>query len=128
MRKRLTEVPLALYRERYPEMKTLDRHYGPPEGPAIVGEAFKGVPPEGNVLRHNIAVGKWLELGWHAKPEHIEVRDNLVGTDPKFVAADKQDFRLRRDSPAFKLGIQPVPFEKIGLFNDADRKRLARLK
>ena len=128
MRKRLTEVPLALYRERYPAMKTLDRYYGPPEGPAITGEEFNGVPPGGNVIQHNIAVGKWLELGWHAKSEHAEVKDNLVDTDPKFFAADKQDFRLRPDSPAFKLGIKPVPVEQIGLRQDADRKRLAILQ
>jgi hypothetical protein len=128
MRKRLTEVPLALYRERYPELKSLDRYYGPPEGPAITGDAFKGVPPEGNVIKRNIAVGKWLELGWHAKSEHVDVRHNLVVADPKFVAADKQDFRLRRNSPAFKLGFQAIPFEKIGLRHDADRKRLAKLE
>ncbi len=127
MRKRLAEVP-PLYRERYPEIKTLDRYFGPPGGPAITGNDFKGVPPEGNLIRHNIAVGKWLELGWHAQAEHVEVKDNLLGVDPKFVAADKQDFRLRKSSPAFKLGIQPVPFEQIGLRNNADRKRLLRME
>ena len=45
MRQRLAEVPLALYRERYPALKTLDQYYGPPGGPAIEGAAFKGVPP-----------------------------------------------------------------------------------
>ena len=35
MRKRLAEVPLALYRERYPALKTLDQYYGPPGGPPI---------------------------------------------------------------------------------------------
>jgi hypothetical protein len=128
MRKRLAEVPLTLYRERYPELRALDRYYGPPGGPAITGDAFTGVPPEGNLIRHNIAVGKWLELAWHAKPEYVDVSDNLVGPDPKFVAADKQDFRLRRDSPAFKLGIQKIPFEQIGLRRDADQDRVVRLE
>lgn len=128
MRKRLAEVPSTLYRERYPELKSLDRYYGPPGGPAITGDAFKGVPPEGNVVAHNICVGKWLELAWHAKPEYVDVRDNLVDTDPKFVAADKQDFRLRRDSPAFKLGFQTIPIAKIGLRKDADRKHLVKLR
>ncbi len=126
MRQRLAAVPLALYRERYPELKSLDQYYGPPGGPAITGDAFKGVPPEGNVVRRNIAVGKWLQTGWHAKLEFVEAHDNLVDADPEFVAADKQDFRLRRDSPAFKLGFQSIPFEKIGLRKDTDRKRLAK--
>ena len=128
MRQRLAEVPLALYRERYPELKSLDRYYGPPGGPAITGDAFKGVPPEGNVIQRNIAVGKWLEIAWHAKPEYVEVRDNLVDTDPKFAAAEERDFRLRRDSPAFKLGFQSVPFKQIGVRNNTDRKCLARLE
>jgi len=121
-------MPLSLYRERYPAMKSLDRWYGPPGGPAITGDAFKGVPPEGNVIWRNIAVGKWLELAWHAKPEYVDVRDNLVGTDPKFVAPERQDFRLRRDSPAYKLGFQTIPIQQIGLFNNADRKRLPKLQ
>ena len=64
MRERLAEMPAAFYRERYPALKTLDRYYGSPEGPAITGEAFTGVPPEGNVVARNICVGKWLEAGW----------------------------------------------------------------
>src|ERR1043166_7690084 len=60
MRERLAEMPAAFYRERYPALKTLDRYYGSPEGPAITGEAFTGVPPEGNVVARNICVGKWL--------------------------------------------------------------------
>jgi len=128
MRKRLAEVPQELYRERYPELRSLDRYYGPPGGPAITGDAFKGVPPEGNVIAHNICVGKWLELTWHAKPEYVDVHDNLVGTDPRFVAANEQDFRLRRDSPAFKLGFQVIPIKKIGLSEGPDRKRFEKLK
>jgi parallel beta-helix repeat protein len=34
--------------------------------------------------------------------------------DPKFVDADRDDFRLRGDSPAFALGFHPIPVEKIG--------------
>src|SRR5438128_6640093 len=48
MRGKLAEMPRALYRARYPEIKSLDKYYGPPEGPAITGDSFKGVPPDGN--------------------------------------------------------------------------------
>ena len=41
-------------------------------------------------------------------------KDNLVGTDPLFVDAARGDFRLKPDSPAYKLGFEPIPFEKIG--------------
>ncbi len=56
MRDRLNSVPLDLYRKRYPEMKTLDAYYGSPGGAAIAGDAFTGVPPEGNVIAHNVFV------------------------------------------------------------------------
>ena len=44
-------------------------------------------------------------------------RHSLVA-DPRFVAADQDDYRLRRDSPAWKLGFQPIPVEKIGPYAD----------
>jgi len=31
---------------------------------------------------------------------------------------EKDDYRLRDDSPAFKLGFQPIPIEKIGSYAD----------
>ncbi|PYJ59760.1 MAG: hypothetical protein DME24_11920 [Verrucomicrobia bacterium] len=114
MRRQLAAVPSALYRERYPALKSLDAYYGPPGGPAVVGAAFKGVPPEGNVIARNVCVGKWLEVGWHGKPEMFEVRDNFVTTDPKQVGVAADGFRLPKDSPAWKLGFQPIPFDQIG--------------
>jgi len=38
--------------------------------------------------------------------------------DPKFVDAQKRDFRLQPDSPALKLGFQPISLEGIGLYGD----------
>jgi len=119
MRGRLKEVPLALYRERYPEMKSLDRWYGPPEGPAITGDAFKGVPPEGNVVARNICVGKWLEAGWHSKPDMLQLENNLTNAGPSFInqpndQSSAKDFVLRKNSPAWKLGFQKIPVERIG--------------
>jgi hypothetical protein len=37
-----------------------------------------------------------------------------VIADPLFVNPDKDDYRLKPESPAFKLGFQPIPIEKIG--------------
>jgi len=120
MRQQLAAVPAALYRERYPALKSLDAYYGPPGGPAIVGAAFKGVPPEGNVVARNVCVGKWLDVGWHGKPEMFDMRDNFVTTDPKQVGTAADGFRLPKDSPAWKQGFQPIPFDQIGPRPDAD--------
>ncbi len=41
-------------------------------------------------------------------------RDSLVA-DPLFVNANMKDYRLKSDSPAFKMGFVELPYEKIGL-------------
>ena len=56
MRRQLAAVPSALYRERYPAMKTLDAYFGPPDGPGIVGVAFKGCRPGATSLRGTSAL------------------------------------------------------------------------
>ena len=41
--------------------------------------------------------------------------------DPLFVDSDHDDYRLRPESPAWKLGFQPIPVEKIGPYADPNR-------
>lgn len=123
MRTALAAVPADLYRERYPAMKGFDAYYGPPGGPGIHGDAFKGVPPEGNVVARNICVGDWLSIGGLAEATMVAQHGNLTGPDPGFVDAGKMDFRLRADAPALKAGFEPIPLEKIGLQKSDDRRR-----
>lgn len=132
MRGKLKDVPLALYRDRYPEMKSLDRYYGPPEGLAITGEAFKGVPPDDNVVVRNVCVGKWLEAGWHAKSEMLQLENNLTNAAPSLVSSPNDqshatDFALKKDSPAWVLGFRRIPVEQIGLREDELRRGLKSL-
>jgi Right handed beta helix region/GH141 insertion domain len=120
MRQRLAEVPLALYRQRYPAMKGLDAYYGPPGGPVLEGAAFKGVPPEGNVVARNVCVGKWLHVYWHATPAILRLENNLTNAASSFVHLPSgrpkaTDFVLRPDSPAWRLGFERIPLEQIGL-------------
>jgi hypothetical protein len=130
MRKSLRAAPLELYRERYPAMKTLDAYYGAPAGPAIEGEAFKGVPPEGNTVARNVCVGKWLNVYWHAKPEMLRNVNNLTNALSSFavapIGARITEFALKPESPAWALGFEPIPLEKIGLYRDELRKQLER--
>jgi len=48
---------------------------------------------------------QWLEAGFDRK--------SIVG-DPRFVDAENDDYRLKDDSPALKLGFQPIDVTKIG--------------
>lgn len=41
-----------------------------------------------------------------------------VVADPLFMDAGKDDYRLKPDSPAYKLGFKPIPIDKIGPFQD----------
>jgi hypothetical protein len=51
----------------------------------------------------------WQALGFD--------RHSLVA-DPKCVDPAKDDYRLQSDSPALRLGFQPIPVEKIGPYKD----------
>jgi len=41
-----------------------------------------------------------------------------VVADPRFVDPDKDDYRLKPESPALKMGFKPIPVEKIGPYGD----------
>lgn len=51
----------------------------------------------------------------------VTIEDNLVNEDPTFVAPQAGNFQLREDSPAWKLGFQRIPVEKIGPYEDDGR-------
>jgi len=56
----------------------------------------------------------WQADGWD--------KHSLVA-DPLFENWDKDDYRLKKDSPAFKLGFVPIPVEKIGQYESELRVR-----
>lgn len=63
-------------------------------------------------LRRAAPLDEWQS--WQAAGQD---RHSVVA-DPLFVDPDKDDYRLRPESPAFKLGFQPIPVEKIGPYDD----------
>ena len=80
--------------------------------------------PKGNVIARNIfrrGGGIWLE---GAAKHGARMEDNLAYDDPRFVDESRLDFRLRADSPAIKIGFEPLPLERIGLQTSPLRKRL----
>ena len=71
--------------------------------------------PVGNIIARNVSWGgKWDGVYDEARP-FLKFEDNLIDEDPHFVDYEKQDFRLKSDSPAFKMGFKEIPIEKIGL-------------
>ncbi len=93
------------YRTRYPELADLEPYYAKDDG----------VPPGHVLVARNICVAsELLKITWGAKEGAAESKDNLVNVDPLFLDPAKGDFRLKPDSPAYKLGFQPIPFDKIG--------------
>jgi len=94
--------------------------------------------PKGNVVRRNIfwqgqaenlrrvAGGRPINENWwdDITPtirSLVKLEGNLVNQDPRFVDEKAGDFQLREDSPAWKLGFERIPVEKIGLYEDASR-------
>jgi len=74
--------------------------------------------PKGNVVARNIQwKGKWDGVEKKAYP-YVVFKYNLFDLDPHFVNEKELDFRLKEDSPAFKVGFQKIPYEKIGLYQD----------
>lgn len=98
------------YSTRYPQLATL-----------LQDEPAKA---KGNVIARNIRVGgTWRELLDGLDDRTVQFVDNLTEGDPRFVDRVRGDWRLRPDSPAWRLGFRPIPIERMGLQRDAFRSR-----
>lgn len=96
------------YSVQYPQLANLLQHE-----PAL---------PKGNSIVNNVCYGgRWLELMDDVSETIIRMEGNYIGLDPGFVDLAHKDFRLRENSPAYKLGFKRIPFEKIGLYWDGYR-------
>ena len=106
----------SLYRERYPALATVDGYYA----------KQAGVPPEGNVIAHNISVGAtWLSIRLEqpADRKFLQIRDNVVDQTVHFADLQQMNFAIPPNSPVYRMGFQPIPVEQIGLFVDEYRRR-----
>lgn len=77
--------------------------------------------PKGDLIARNIFVGgRWDNIESQAKP-FLKLQDNLIGQDPHFVDRQAGNFQLKADSPAYRIGFQRIPLEKIGLYESPER-------
>jgi hypothetical protein len=91
----------------------------PIRGHELVGSLyyFRGAGPQ-------FITGSWIEdpvidrFQWW-REQGFE-KHSIVG-DPLFFDVAQEDFRLKPDSPAMKLGFQPISFDKIGLYDSPER-------
>lgn len=130
----------APWRERYPELvDILEDRVGEPVDNVVrrnifvqdgVLYNFNRVPTDRFTCDHNLVwrggeevqvagrtynpkgggvttLAEWQKLGFDTH--------SLVA-EPRFVDAENDDYRLRPDSPAWKLGFKRIPLEKIGLY------------
>lgn len=73
--------------------------FAPPDVPVKISLTM---PPEKPAV---LSWEEWQKTGQDA---------HSLYADPLFVNPAKHDFRLKPDSPALRLGFQPIPIEKIG--------------
>ncbi len=77
--------------------------------------------PKYTLIARNVIVGEsWDGIQKAARP-YVTMEQNLIGQDPHFVDDAGGDFQLREDSPAYRLGFERIPTEKIGLYEDPRR-------
>jgi len=77
-------------------------------------------PAEPRVLRSDygksgeqlVSWTEWQKTGFDAESQ---------AGDPKFVDAARDNFDLNAGSPALKLGFEPIPWERVGLYRDVLR-------
>ncbi len=109
MKDRLMAMPYQdpLWAKRYPKLVNILE-----DEPAA---------PKGNLVARNISYGgTWDGVYAQAKP-YVTFEGNLIDQDPHFLGTPPADFRLRDDSPAYRLGFKPIPVGRIGLYEDEQR-------
>jgi parallel beta-helix repeat protein len=120
--KRLTEqinIYKPPYSEKYPEL--MDWLEPLPDEPG----GYVGIRPRRNIMENNVVFDCKEELNLKGDYAQFETRNNLVtDQNPGFENIGKLDMRLKADSVVFKEipGFEPIPFEKIGLYEDNYRK------
>jgi len=75
-------------------------------------------PPQGTIWVDEVVLREATPMSeWEAWQAQGLDRHSTIA-DPRFVNAARDDYRLRRNSPAWALGFKPIPFGQIGPYRD----------
>jgi hypothetical protein len=101
------------YKFHYPELREVAMYY----------QAEDGIPPEGNLVLRNVSYqSTWVHIHWHATAKIVALQNNLVDENPLFINQIRDNYQLRETSPAYEIGIKPIPSDRMGLYEDPFRK------
>jgi hypothetical protein len=102
MKDRLDEMPVhePLWCTRYPELHTIWE-----DEPAA---------PKGNIIRCNVSQGGDFDGVREDAREYVDLTDNFIADDVGLVGTPPHSFALRADSPAWVMGFQAIPEDRIG--------------
>ncbi len=139
------------YNEKYPELLTLydDEPAIPKNNKVIRNVSYGGrfidlhnelnfeiVQVEKNIIADPVIVRGSLESDQSDNFQtyeygHVATMEKLNGNkffdgNPGFENVEKENFRLKKNSPAYGLGFKKIPIEKIGLYVDKYRKSLQK--
>lgn len=70
--------------------------------------------PQGTIWVDDVSLREAVPMDEFASWQALGQDQHSVVADPLFRDAAKDDYRLDPKSPAFKLGFEPIPVEKIG--------------
>jgi hypothetical protein len=84
-----------------------------PDQSVLLGRSAFQAPGEG---RDDVTIRKCEpEDGWIAWQSRGADQHSVVA-DPLFIDPEKDDYRLKPESPAFQLGFKAIPVERIGVY------------
>ncbi|MDP8244636.1 MAG: right-handed parallel beta-helix repeat-containing protein [Candidatus Hinthialibacter antarcticus] len=82
--------------------------------------------PVGSVFANNVSYSKKWMRNQSVNEEDLLLKDNFIAEPTDEINWRKSNFQLPKDHPALKTGYQQIPFDKIGLYKDQNRKELPK--
>jgi hypothetical protein len=81
---------------------------------------FDWLAEKGTLFADDVTLEETESLDEWQSWQQLADKQSIIA-DPKFIAPEKDDYRLASDSPAFALGFKQIPVEKIGPYASKER-------